>query len=42
MWSIPSPAQLIIFSSQQGSCNTAMNTWRAQRDEAWKKYAGLM
>ena len=34
-WAAANPAEAAAF-------NTAMTTWRAQRDEAWKKYAGLM
>jgi hypothetical protein len=34
-WAAANPAEAAAF-------NTAMSTWRAQRDEAWTKYAGLM
>jgi hypothetical protein len=33
---------LLTYLAEAAAFNTAMTTWRAQRDEAWKKYAGLM
>jgi hypothetical protein len=33
---------LLTFPAEAAAFNTATNTWRAQRGDAWKKYAGLM
>jgi hypothetical protein len=38
----PITDSLLTYPAEAAAFNTAMSTWRAQRDEAWKKYAGLM